>query len=169
MTLNELSQLYYMDKLIARTDELIMRLESKLGLQSPSLSDMPRTPGVNDKIGTLVPDKLDALERAKRQRAEYEEAKERITAYIDGIEDLHIRLIFQFRFLDKMSWNEVADAVGGGNTEDSVKKLCYRYLKDSNVPPKPPPGAAKYRLAYTAPAKVFSQSCPECPTCPGEK
>lgn len=130
LTLKELSQLYYMDKLIKRTDELILRLESQLGLQSPALTGMPRAPGVSDKIGNNVPAKVDALRKAKQQKAEYEAAERRITAYIDSIDDLHIRLIFQFRFLDKMTWNDVADAVGGGNTEDSCKKLCYRYLED---------------------------------------
>ena len=38
------------------------------------------------------------------------------------------RLIFTYRFVDCLSWQKVAEAVGGGNTEGSVKMICYRYL-----------------------------------------
>jgi hypothetical protein len=33
------------------------------------------------------------------------------------------------RVIDGLTWNEVADEIGGGNTENSVKKIYQRCLK----------------------------------------
>lgn len=39
--------------------------------------------------------------------------------------------VLTLRFIENLSWKEVAYTAGAGNTEDSVKKRCYRYLKGS--------------------------------------
>lgn len=52
-----------------------------------------------------------------------------IELWLQGIADSRTRLIFTYRFVDCLTWNEVADKIGGNNTDDSVKKICYRYLK----------------------------------------
>lgn len=48
--------------------------------------------------------------------------------YIDSIDDSFMRMIITYRFIEDYKWNEVADAMGGGNTEDSVKKAFYRFI-----------------------------------------
>lgn len=52
-----------------------------------------------------------------------------VTAYVEAIEDGYLRTIYRLRFVECMTWTEVATAVGGNNTEDSVKKICYRFLE----------------------------------------
>lgn len=49
--------------------------------------------------------------------------------WIDGIEDPFIREIAQERFEKKKTWRQVAISVGGGNTEDSVRKAYVRYIR----------------------------------------
>lgn len=51
-----------------------------------------------------------------------------IEKFVRSIEDSHIRNIVRLRVVDGKTWNEVADIVGGGNTEDSVKKAFHRFL-----------------------------------------
>ena len=51
-----------------------------------------------------------------------------IEAFINAIDDVLVREIVQLRIIERKSWNEVADKVGGGNTEYSVKKIYYRYI-----------------------------------------
>lgn len=51
-----------------------------------------------------------------------------IEKFVRSIPDSHIRNIIRLRVVDGKTWNEVADVVGGGNTEDSVKKAFHRYL-----------------------------------------
>ena len=64
--------------------------------------------------------------RTARLRAEQE--LDKLIDYITDIPDSQIRQIFNLRFIDGYKWNTVADIVGGGNTEDSIKKAVYRYL-----------------------------------------
>lgn len=56
--------------------------------------------------------------------------RKRLGDYIDGIESEQLRQIFTLRFIDGLPWSQVSACIGGGNTDDSVKKACYRYPKE---------------------------------------
>ncbi len=49
--------------------------------------------------------------------------------YINSIEDSRMRRIVQYRIMDRLSWYEVADKMGGKATSDSCKKYFERFLK----------------------------------------
>lgn len=66
---------------------------------------------------------LETLEK-KQIAAELE-----ITRVLAGITDAQVRLSVQMHYIDGYTWNEVADAIGGGNTEDSCRKYVQRYFK----------------------------------------
>lgn len=51
-----------------------------------------------------------------------------VEEFIASINDSHIRRIINLRVVDGLSWNKVADRIGGGNTEDGVKKTFYRFM-----------------------------------------
>lgn len=48
--------------------------------------------------------------------------------FIDSIDDSRMRMIITYRVVENYSWQQVADAMGGGNTEDCVKKAFYRFM-----------------------------------------
>ena len=51
--------------------------------------------------------------------------------FIVSIDDSRMRRIITARFIDRMSWNKVADRIGGGNTEDSVRMAFERFMKET--------------------------------------
>lgn len=51
-----------------------------------------------------------------------------IQRFINSIKDSHVRRIITLRVVDELSWNEVADRMGGNNTEDSVRKAFDRFV-----------------------------------------
>lgn len=51
-----------------------------------------------------------------------------IEQFIASIDDSYIRRIVDLRFVRNMSWNQVADRMGGGNTEDTVRMAFTRYM-----------------------------------------
>lgn len=51
-----------------------------------------------------------------------------VEEFIHGLEDSHMRRIINLRVIEQLSWNKVADKMGGNNTEDSVRKAFDRFL-----------------------------------------
>lgn len=62
-------------------------------------------------------------------KSEIEETVNDVQIYINSIEDSHIRRIVSMRYIDGMKWRQIADCVGGGNTEDAVRKTVERFLE----------------------------------------
>ena len=70
-------------------------------------------------IETLIREKINNLNKLKLQ----------IDKFIMSIDDIQIRMIVQLRCVRLMTWNEIANKVGGRNTEYTVKKRYYRFLE----------------------------------------
>lgn len=68
---------------------------------------------------------LEALHK-KQIAAELE-----ITRRVASIEDARARLSIEMHYIDGRSWNEVADAIGGNNTEDGCRMYVNRYIEKS--------------------------------------
>ena len=132
MTIRELSRLYFLEKLIERDTENLARLNACLQPGGMELDGMPRSPSHgNSLIEKAVIQISDIEERIRRQQREYIRERVKIEDYINSVEDYQIRLILLFRFVDLLTWQQVAQRIGGNNTEDSVRKACNRYLKRS--------------------------------------
>ena len=52
----------------------------------------------------------------------------RLSLYIENCNDSLTRQILSLYYIEGYTWDQVAARVGGGNTEDTVKKIAYRYL-----------------------------------------
>ncbi len=51
-----------------------------------------------------------------------------VEEFISSVKDSHMRRIINLRFVENLSWNKVADRIGGGNTENSVKRAFHRFM-----------------------------------------
>lgn len=131
MTLKELSQLYYLNREIENDRRRLEELEGKLtSPSSPNLSGMPRSTAYGNKIESSVADIMDlkAIIAVKQQQCIYE--RSRLMRYITEINDSLTREIFIFRFVNGLSWRQVAASVGGNNTAENVRQICSRYIRD---------------------------------------
>lgn len=52
-----------------------------------------------------------------------------VEIFISQIEDSFMRRIINLRFIEKLSWGEVAKRMGGANNEDNIKKAFYRFME----------------------------------------
>ena len=123
MTIKELSQLKSLNKEIALEKMKLNSLNSK-----------------NDHIGVVG---IGSLKKSEYQN-EINELRAKIEAhlsqcfilynkindFINSIDDSNIRLIISLRFVNGLSWQQVAMHIGGGNTADGVRKACERYIKN---------------------------------------
>ena len=131
MTVKELSQLYWLNKEIEIDQKRLEELEYRAIPGSPIISDMPPGPHSNEsKVEKLAAEIVDlkAIIAAKQIQCIHE--RQRLERYISEIPDSLTRSIFELRFANGLSWSQVAEYLGGGNTIEGVKKRCYRYLKD---------------------------------------
>lgn len=134
MTVQELQQLFYLNKLIEHERERLEELRSALSLQSPVLTDMPKAPGAKDKIGAIVPDIIDQEAEIEKNLQAYMAARDKLTEYINRVPNARIKTILILRFIDQKPWQEVAEVIGGRETEYSVKQACYRYVDGRSIP-----------------------------------
>ncbi|MEG2896583.1 MAG: sigma-70 family RNA polymerase sigma factor [Niameybacter sp.] len=132
MTKKELSQLYYLHREIEQLQRRIAELEAKALSTSHPITGMPTTPGVVDKLANYVAEIADlkSLLDLSLKKCFYE--LNRLNRYIQGIEDSEMRMILSLRYVNALSWDQVAYSIGGGNSEDGVKKKAYRFLKKTN-------------------------------------
>lgn len=79
-------------------------------------------------MGDLAVEIADMEERIRFLHEEIAQAEAAVTEFIKSIENDQTRTIFRLRFLRGLTWAEVAYIIGGRNTEDGVKSVCYRYL-----------------------------------------
>lgn len=129
MTVKELSQIYYLNREIERDLKRLHELKMLELKTTARYSDMPKGKSMihdimAEKVATIV-DLEEMLEFKKLKRV-YEE--KRLMHFIESIDDCFLRLIFKLRFIDCKKWDTIACYVGGGNTSDTVRNGCYRYL-----------------------------------------
>ena len=129
MTLRELSRYYKLHERLERNREMLTSLYAAAEPGAQVITGMPHTAGVSDGVGVLAIEIADLKERIDDLEAECAQEKKKLEKYIGAIKDDQTRMIFRLRFIHCMTWLEVADTIGGGNTANSVKKTCYRYLR----------------------------------------
>ena len=131
MTVRKLSKLYYLKKLIERDQTKLKEIELRLEPGGMNMTGMPHGPTSKNMIEELMPVMIEMQEKIKEEWREYIAEKKIIEDYISTVDDYHVRYILLARFVDLMKWPEIAQKLGGNNTEDSVKKMCYRFLENS--------------------------------------
>ena len=128
MTLQELSKYYKLHERLERNREMLASLYAAAGLGAQEITGMPHASGVSDQVSNLVIEIEDLKERISHLESRCAEEKKRLEKYIGTIKDDQTRMIFRLRFLHCMTWPQVAEAIGGRNTANSVKLICHRYL-----------------------------------------
>lgn len=128
MTLSRLNAHYDLVTTYRTAQEILHRLREAADLKAQNLTGMPHSTGINDIVGNTAVEIVRTEDRIKDLAARIEESQRPIEAWIDTVKDIYAQSILRLRYIHGMSWGEVADTVGGGNTEQSVKAVCYRVL-----------------------------------------
>ncbi len=129
MTLQELSQLYYLNREIEMDQRRLWALEARVRPGAQALTGMPRGNSVSDIVGDCAAAIADlrGIIEAKQQQCIFE--RNRLERYISSIPDSLLRQIFTYRFVNGLPWGQVAACVGGGNSAESVRQAAHRYIK----------------------------------------
>ncbi len=131
MTAKELSQLRWLKREIEDTRKRLAALEAAARGATNAATGLPRACGKADGAAAAAMTDAIADVRAILQARTTAAAAEyvRLNRYIAGVDDSLMRQILSLRYIDDLSWPMVAARIGGGNTEDGVRKAHNRYLK----------------------------------------
>ena len=130
MTMQELYQLKNLKKEIDQQKKRLKRLRAQATALSGNSDGMPRADGISDKVGTIVTE-IAALEALiNDELARYWREYVNLEMYIANIPDSFTRDIFRMRFIDGYSWNKIAYECGGGQSGNSIRMICKRFLEN---------------------------------------
>ena len=133
MNKQELKQIFYYRKEIDMWQEELDKLRGT-GLQSPKLDGMPRSQKISDSTGSRAVTIADIEYIIEDLQYRILIKTKEIYEYIRRLDDSMLRQIIKYRCVELCTWQEVADRIGGGNTENSVKMMYHRHFeKDQEV------------------------------------
>lgn len=119
ITINQLRQYRH-------TKANILLLEQELDeliLRSSAHDGAGRSNAVSDSVAQIV------LQREKmRKRINLLTAqKNAVEAYLTGCDD-YFAVLLRWHYIEGKTWANIAMIIGGGNTEEAIKKSCHRYV-----------------------------------------
>jgi hypothetical protein len=112
---------------LLRGEQILVALEASVEKAS-TYDGMPQSPNIRDKVGSLAVELADLRERLRFLCEQVKKEERQILDFTDGIDDPQVRTIIMLRFLKGLTWSEVAQFIGGGNTENGVMMAVRRYL-----------------------------------------
>ena len=112
MKISVISPIYKGEKML---DELVSRVETAVKTFTEDFE--------------IVPEIVDKTRQIEMDLRDLEDRRKRLHEFIRVLPNIRIRIIMSLRFIDQLSWTDVAAKIGGRETEDTVKKACYRYLE----------------------------------------
>ena len=124
----ELSQLYWLNREIEEQQRRLAELETLATSCTSRITGMPHATGVTDKLAKYAAEIADlhGLIDLNIRKCFYE--LNRINRFISTLEDSLIRQILSLRYVNGLTWQQIAFSIGGGNTADSVRKVHNRFL-----------------------------------------
>lgn len=128
MTKEELSQLYYLNKETAGLKKRIIELKSAAEGTTSRITGMPTGKGIRDKVGDFASEIADVEEMISESLKRCWQELKSLNEYIESIEDSRLRQIFTLRYINAMTWQQIAFAIGESD-ESYPRRKHNAYLK----------------------------------------
>lgn len=131
MTTQELAEYGKLGAAIAalevRKEKILLSATSSV----QKMTGMPSAKGTTtDKVGDYASKMADIETMISRKKWEMEQRRETIAEYIATVSDPIVFTAMTYHYLDGISWNQTAHAIGG-NTGDSLRMEVKRYVQNN--------------------------------------
>lgn len=130
MTKKELSQLYWLNREIEEEKRKLSELEAAASGCTAKITGLPHVGGVSDKIGDLailIAEQRDLIDLKVRQSViEYN----RLNRYIAAVDDAQMRMILSLRYVNGLSWQQVAISIGDAGDGSTQRKQHDAFLRN---------------------------------------
>lgn len=126
MTKQEMGQIHQIRQSIIIQSQKLIALRSRAECIKPKLDGMPRGYNRKDNMADIIDKIIKAENIISRQQRLLNRLILQAETQIRSISDKDVRRIFRLRYIGCLSWQEIADALGDGYTQNSVRKIIYR-------------------------------------------
>jgi hypothetical protein len=112
MNKKELSQLYFLNREIEEQQRRLKELESLATSCTSWITGMPKNKGITDRLAEYVAEIADlkGLIDLNIRKCFYE--LNRLNRYINTIDDSQMRMIFSLRYINGLTWQQIAFSIG---------------------------------------------------------
>lgn len=129
MTREELEQIRYLDSELKMWERELARRRGK----SLAASPLPRAAAssvISDRVADTGNDNVDLERRIEAHRAKIRQLRDEALPFVMSIPDSLTRMIVYYRCVSCMSWKRIAYEIGGDNTEENVRQIYSRFMRD---------------------------------------
>ena len=130
MTKKELSQLYYLNREIEEQQRRLAELEAASSCGTV-ITGMPKCQKITDKLAEYAVEIADLKISIDLNMKKCFYELNRLNRYINSLDDSRIRLVLALRYINGLSWKQIALSIGGGNTEKGVQMIVKRFLEEN--------------------------------------
>ena len=123
MTSKELSQLYYLNGEIEEQKLKLNKLEC--------MSSVMGIPSITDRLIEHENEIEDLKGKIDLNIKKCFKELNRLNCYINTVDDSKMRMILSLRYINGLSWLQIAFSIGDGNTSDSVRIAHKRFLANN--------------------------------------
>jgi len=132
MTKQELSQLYYLNREIEHLKDRITELECIATSSTSRITGMPHATDISDKVGKYAAEIADLKELLDLNLKKCFYELNRLNRYIESIEDSEMRMILSLRYINGLSWQQVAFSIGE-HDEQYPRRKHNKFLKYEKI------------------------------------
>lgn len=131
MTKKELSQLYYLKKEIKEQQRRLSELEALATSCTAKITGLPNGSGISDKIANYATEIADlkSLLDLNLKKCFYE--LNRLNRFIQSVDDSQMRMILTLRYVQGLTWQKIAYAIGEYD-EQYPRRKHNAFLKKHN-------------------------------------
>lgn len=128
MTSKQLDQVFNLTREKRELEKMLLEIPDITAVRYDSIG--VSNSGISSPVQKIAEQREKIRELISMKLAEISVAEREILEYIFSINDSQIRRIMRLRHIELKSWLQVANAIGGNNTADSVRMAHDRYLKE---------------------------------------
>ena len=129
MTSKQLDQVFNLTREKRELEKMLLEIPDITAVRYDSIG--VSNSGISSPVQQIAEQREKIRELISMKLAEISVAEREILEYIFSINDSQIRRIMRLRHIELKSWLQVANAIGGNNTADSVRKMHDRFLQEN--------------------------------------
>ena len=128
MTSKQLDQVFNLTREKRELEKMLLEIPDITAVRYDSIG--VSNSGISSPVQKIAEQREKIREIISAKLVEISFVEREILEYICSIDDSIMRQIMTHRHIELKSWLQVANAIGGNNTADSVRMAHDRYLKD---------------------------------------